>query len=35
MANYKKSEELLKRAVEVTPLGAQTYSKSYRWSYYS
>ena len=31
MSNYKKSDELLKRAVEVTPLGAQTYSKSYRY----
>lgn len=31
MANYKKSNELLKRAIEVTPLGAQTYSKSYRY----
>ena len=31
MANYEKSNELLKRAVEVTPLGAQTYSKSYRY----
>ena len=31
MASYEKSNELLKRAVEVTPLGAQTYSKSYRY----
>ena len=31
MSNYKKSDELLKRAIEVTPLGAQTYSKSYRY----
>ena len=31
MSNYKKSDELLKRAVKVTPLGAQTYSKSYRY----
>lgn len=31
MANYEKSNELLERAVEVTPLGAQTYSKSYRY----
>ena len=31
MANYEKSNELLKRAVKVTPLGAQTYSKSYRY----
>lgn len=31
MTNYKKSNELLKRAIEVTPLGAQTYSKSYRY----
>ena len=31
MFNYKKSDELLKRAIEVTPLGAQTYSKSYRY----
>lgn len=31
MANYEKSNELLKRAIEVTPLGAQTYSKSYRY----
>lgn len=28
---YEKSKELLKRAVEVTPLGAQTFSKSYRY----
>ena len=31
MANYEKSNDLLKRAIEVTPLGAQTYSKSYRY----
>lgn len=31
MSNYEKSDELLKRAIEVTPLGAQTYSKSYRY----
>ena len=31
MYNYEKSNELLKRAVKVTPLGAQTYSKSYRY----
>ncbi len=31
MAKYEESNELLKRAVEVTPLGAQTYSKSYRY----
>ncbi|WP_296804213.1 aminotransferase class III-fold pyridoxal phosphate-dependent enzyme [uncultured Methanobrevibacter sp.] len=31
MSKYEKSNELLKRAVEVTPLGAQTYSKSYRY----
>ena len=31
MSKYGKSEELLKRAVKVTPLGAQTYSKSYRY----
>lgn len=31
MSNYGKSDELLKRAVKVTPLGAQTYSKSYRY----
>lgn len=31
MTNYKKNNELLKRAIEVTPLGAQTYSKSYRY----
>lgn len=31
MTNYEKSNELLKRAIEVTPLGAQTYSKSYRY----
>ncbi len=31
MAKYEKSNELLKRAIEVTPLGAQTYSKSYRY----
>ena len=31
MSKYDKSEELLKRAVKVTPLGAQTYSKSYRY----
>ena len=31
MVNYEKSNELLKRAVKVTPLGAQTYSKSYRY----
>ena len=29
--NYEKSKELLKRALEVTPLAAQTYSKSYRY----
>lgn len=31
MEKYQKSKELLKRAVEVTPLGAQTYSKSFRY----
>ena len=31
MAKYEKSNDLLKRAIEVTPLGAQTYSKSYRY----
>lgn len=31
MNKYKKSDELLKRAIKVTPLGAQTYSKSYRY----
>lgn len=31
MSSYEKSDELLKRAVKVTPLGAQTYSKSYRY----
>lgn len=31
MANYEKSNDLLKRAIGVTPLGAQTYSKSYRY----
>ena len=31
MSKYEKSNELLKRAVKVTPLGAQTYSKSYRY----
>lgn len=31
MSKYEKSNELLKRAIEVTPLGAQTYSKSYRY----
>lgn len=31
MLKYEKSNELLKRAIEVTPLGAQTYSKSYRY----
>lgn len=31
MVSYKKSDELLKRAIKVTPLGAQTYSKSYRY----
>lgn len=31
MANYDKSNQLLERAVKVTPLGAQTYSKSYRY----
>lgn len=31
MSDYEKSDELLKRAVKVTPLGAQTYSKSYRY----
>lgn len=29
--SYEKSAELLKRALEVTPLAAQTYSKSYRY----
>jgi glutamate-1-semialdehyde aminotransferase len=28
---FKKSEELLKKALEVTPLGAQTFSKSHRY----
>ena len=31
MSKYEKSDELLERAVKVTPLGAQTYSKSYRY----
>ena len=31
MDKYEKSKKLLKRAVEVTPLGAQTYSKSFRY----
>lgn len=31
MSNYEKSNELLKRAIELTPVGAQTYSKSYRY----
>lgn len=31
MKNYNKSNELLSRAKKVTPLGAQTYSKSYRY----
>lgn len=31
MKNYNKSNELLARAKKVTPLGAQTYSKSYRY----
>ena len=31
MSNYEKSDKLLKRAVKVTPLGAQTYSKSYKY----
>lgn len=31
MSKYEKSDELLKRAIAVTPLGAQTYSKSYRY----
>lgn len=29
--NYQKSNDMLKRACQVTPLGAQTYSKSYRY----
>ena len=31
MQSYKKSKELLNRALKVTPLAAQTYSKSYRY----
>lgn len=31
MKSYEKSEKLLKRALAVTPLAAQTYSKSYRY----
>ena len=31
MNGYEKSNELLERAIKVTPLGAQTYSKSYRY----
>lgn len=31
MNSYEKSNELLERAIKVTPLGAQTYSKSYRY----
>lgn len=31
MDKYEKSKKLLERAVEVTPLGAQTYSKSFRY----
>lgn len=31
MQNFKKSEELLARAVRVSPLAAQTFSKSYRY----
>ena len=31
MSIYEKSDILLKRAVKVTPLGAQTYSKSYKY----
>ena len=31
MSKYEKSNKLLERAVKVTPLGAQTYSKSYRY----
>ncbi|KNZ42660.1 aspartate aminotransferase family protein [Acetobacterium bakii] len=31
MDKYKKSNELLKKARELTPLGAQTYSKSFRY----
>jgi len=30
---FDKSQELLKRAKNITPLGAQTYSKSYRYFY--
>ena len=31
MDKFRKSNELLDRAKKVTPLGAQTYSKSYRY----
>jgi len=31
MKNYNKSNELVKQSLEVTPLGAQTFSKSYRY----
>lgn len=31
MQSFKKSEELLKREIEVSPLAAQTFSKSYRY----
>lgn len=31
MQSYQKSEELLQRALRVSPLAAQTYSKSYRY----
>lgn len=31
MKSYEKSNELVKQSLEVTPLGAQTFSKSYRY----
>ena len=31
MRFFKKSEELLERELKVSPLAAQTYSKSYRY----